>query len=429
MRNKGVEKSKTGSSLYEYAFVSVPENQRKKSRGLFYILTGYTSALSCLVIGAKIGAALPFWHAIAACFLGDFVLILIGTSMGILSSKTGWSTAFLSQKMLGKSVSVILSILIIICSVFWIGINGSLFASMFISVFPAWPIPVSITSLAIIAIWSYSATYGWGGLETTSKIVVPCSLILLFYAMFQLFVKMKGIDFLFVPPITVPMTFSAASTAIIGNYVFGCIITPDTCRFAKTPKKVALVCPCAYIVGLFLFNVCGIIVTKAGGFSNFIRATVAVGLVVPMLLCSIFCLATTQNINAYGGSLAIQNIFQGTSLEGNVSHKVTVYIIGGLAAAISVSGIGNYLVPVVSSFAILMVPFPGMLLGEFLFFREKTKERKLEKYSIAVWAAGSLSGFLFLKMNLPIAPFWEMLFSGICYIIINKIQRKNSHLV
>ncbi|MEG2439920.1 MAG: cytosine permease [Acetivibrio sp.] len=414
------KKSEIGSGLYEYAFVPVPQNQRKKSIGLFYILAGYTSALSCLVIGSKVGAALPFWQAIGACFLGDFILIIIGTGMGILSARTGWSTTFLVQKILGKSVSIIFSLLIIICSIFWIGINGNLFATMLISVFSSWPIPTALTSLLIIAIWAFSATYGWNGLELSSRFVVPCSLLLLFYSMFQLFFKMKGASFLFEAPISLPMTFSAASTAIIGNYVFGCIITPDTCRFAKSPKKVIFVCPYAYLVGLFLFNVCGVIVTKAGGFSDFIRSTAALGLVVPMLLCSIFCLATTQNINAYGGSLALQNIFQGTSLEGNVSHKVTVFLIAGFAAALSVSGIGSYLIPVVSSFAIFMVPFPGMLLSEFLFFRHEKGARKAQWSTTIIWILGSLSGFIFLHMGFPIAPFWEMLFSGAAYFIFYK---------
>ncbi|MEF9840723.1 MAG: hypothetical protein RR791_07205, partial [Lachnospiraceae bacterium] len=82
----------TGSGIYEYAFIPVPQSHRKKSWGIFYVLTGYTSALSCLVLGAKLGASMPFWQAIGSCFFGDLVLILMGTGMGILSSRTGWST-------------------------------------------------------------------------------------------------------------------------------------------------------------------------------------------------------------------------------------------------------------------------------------------------------------------------------------------------
>ncbi|MEG2199380.1 MAG: cytosine permease [Anaerovorax sp.] len=398
----------------------VPKTQRKTNQGLFYVLTGYTSALSCLVIGAKLGAAMPFWEAVGACFLGDFVLILIGTSMGILASQKGWSTAFLIRNILGKTTSIIFSLMIMICSVFWIGLNGNLFTTMLISVFPNWPFPSAVTSLIVIAIWAIFAANGWYGLEISSRILVPCSLLLLFYTMFQLACKMGGTAFLFSEPTGVPISFAAASTAVIGNYVFGCIITPDTCRFSKSPKSVLTICPSAYTIGLFLFNVCGIIVAKAGGFSDFIRSTAAVGLIVPMLLCSIFCLLTTQNINTYGGSLAIQNIFQGTVLEGNVSHKVTAYVIGGMAAALSVSGISSYLLTVVSSFSILMVPLPGMLLGEILFFQRKVQTHDFPWYSIAIWILGSLSGFLFLRIGLPIAPFWEMLFSSVCYVMIHK---------
>ncbi|MEG2104535.1 MAG: cytosine permease [Oscillospiraceae bacterium] len=428
MQKLSLHKRPPASNLYEYAFAPVPQNQRKKSMNLFYMLTGYTSALSCLVIGSKLGAAMPFWQAIAACALGDLVLILIGTGMGILSARSGWSTAFLSQKVLGKSTSVVFSLLIICCSIFWIGLNGSLFTSMLISVFPIWPLPVAVTCLIIIALWALSAANGWRGLMLASRVVVPCALILLIYSMIRLFIKMGGVDFLFSAPTVAPMSLAAASTAIIGNYVFGCIITPDTCRFAKSPKSVAFVCPPAYTIGLFVFNVCGVIVAKAGGFSDFIRSTAAIGLMLPMLLCAIFCLATTQNINIYGGSLAMQNIFHGTAFEGNVSHKVTAYIIAGLAAALSVSGIGKYLIPVVSSFSILMVPLPGMLLAEAVFFHNRSHQSGFRWQSIVIWVLGSLSGFLFLHIGMPIAPFWALLFSFACYILVNSASHRKINI-
>ncbi|MEF9917551.1 MAG: cytosine permease [Lachnospiraceae bacterium] len=410
----------TGSGIYEYAFIPVPQSHRKKSSGVFFVLTGYTSALSCLVLGARLGASMPFWQAIGSCFFGDLVLILMGTGMGILSSRTGWSTTFLARKVLGKNSSMIFSLFIICCSVFWIGLNGKMFSNIWISVFPNWPLPVAVTSLIIIGIWALSAANGWHGLEIASRIVVPCSLILLCITMFLLAKKMGTISFLFADTTNQPMSFAVASAAVIGNYVFGCMITPDTCRFATSDRSVISVCPFAYGIGLFLFNICGVIVAKAGGFSDFIRSISVIGLAVPMLLCSIFCLSTTQNINAYGGSLALQNIFQGTKLEGNISHKVTVYLIAGFASALSVSGITNYLIPIVSLFSIVMVPFPGMLLAEGFFFHDNTKEHCFQQHSIAIWLTSCTAGFLFLQVGLPIAPLWEMIFSGVCYVIVNK---------
>ncbi|MEG0971340.1 MAG: cytosine permease [Lachnospiraceae bacterium] len=417
-RKNGTSNSDYG--IYEYAFTPVPKNKRRKSIDLWYVLTGYTSALSCLVIGAKIGASMPFLQAVLACFLGDLVLIFIGTSMGILSSKYGWSTTFLTRSILGKHTSIIFSLLIIICSVFWIGINGTLFTNMLVSVFPTWPFPTAVTSLLIIALWGALAANGWKALELVSKILVPASLILLFYTMFQLFSRLGGIEFLWEKPVAAPMSLAAASTAIIGNYVFGCMITPDTCRFAESKKSVAIVCPSAYTIGLFLFNICGVVVAKAGGFSDFIRSTVAIGLIVPMLLCSICCLVTTQNINSYGGGLALQNIFRGTKLEGNISHKLTVYLIAGFAAALSVSGVGQHMIAVVSSFSIFMVPFLGMLLAQAIVFSPRGQTIKKQGYSILVWLAGSLFGIFLLRSGVAVAPLWEIIFSGVLYCLVYR---------
>ncbi|MEG2144630.1 MAG: thiamine permease, partial [Oscillospiraceae bacterium] len=113
-----------GSGLYEYAFVPVPKSAKKSNVGLFFVLTGYTSALSCLLLGAKLGVAMPFWSAVGACALGDLFLIFIGSFLGGISAQSGWSTTFFARQVMGKTPSFIFSCLIIFCAVFWVGLNG-----------------------------------------------------------------------------------------------------------------------------------------------------------------------------------------------------------------------------------------------------------------------------------------------------------------
>ncbi|MEG1824125.1 MAG: cytosine permease [Cloacibacillus sp.] len=416
------ERQLFGSGLYEYAFIPVPQQQRKNSTGLFYVLAGYTSALSCLVLGAKLGAAMPFWQAVGACFVGDVMLIMLGAGMGILSARSGWSTAFLAREELGQAASVIFSLLIITCSIFWIGFNGKCFSSMLIAVFPEWRLPESVTSLIVIALWAASASGGWRTLEMASRVVVPCSLVLLFYTMFLLAKQMDGAAFLNAAPVNAPVTFAAASTAVIGNFIFGCIITPDTCRFARSSRSVVAVCSSGYALGLFLFNVCGVVLAKAGGFDDVTRCASALSLLVPLLLCSIFCLGTTQNINIYGGSLALQNIFRGTALEGNVSHRVSVYLIAGFASAIAVSGVTASLLSMVSYFSILMVPLPAMLFCEALFFRGRKKTPGFQMRAAAVWGTGSFVGYILLHSGVAAVPFWELLWTGLLYIWSDRLR-------
>ncbi|MEG1971777.1 MAG: hypothetical protein RR315_01365, partial [Oscillospiraceae bacterium] len=192
-------------------------------------------------------------------------------------------------------------------------------------------------------------------------------------------------DFLFVPMTQKPLSFAMASSAVVGNYVFGCIITPDTCRFAKNRRDVSVFCPIAYAIGLFCFNVCGVIVAKAGGFGDFIRSIAVLELTIPTLFCAMFCLWTTQNINIYGGCLAIQNIFKGTALEGNVSHKTATFFIMGLACAFSVFNISSHMVTMVSGISVFMVPFPAILLVQFFFHGNKEANSDTKALTVAVW--------------------------------------------
>lgn len=413
-----------GSGLYEYAFIPVPKTVRKKSVNLFFVLAGYTATLSCLVLGAKIGAAMPFWQAVAACLIGDVALTVIGTGMGILAAKTGWSTAFLAQRILGKYAAGVFALLLLICTVLWVGVNGSLFSTMLIAVFPDLWLPVSVTALLVIALWAVSAAGGWKGVDTASKIVVPALFVLLLYTMLRIPGRMQGIDFLSAPPTGASMTFSVATAAVIGNFICGCIGAPDTFRYARSPKVVPIVCPLAYGCGMFVFHVCGIVVAKAGGYADFNRAAAALGILQPMLFCAILSLSTTQNMNIYISSLALQNLFQGTKLEGNVSHKTVVGLIAGIAAALSVSGISEQLVCVVSYISVVMAPLPGMLFGEALFFRARKKNPVCHRYTVLTWIAGICAGAFFLWLNFPVPTVLAMLFSGVGYVVVNRQYRE-----
>ena len=148
MENKGwLSLFRYQPDVYEYAFSPVPADRRRGAASLFMGVAGYTMALSCFIIGGKIGYALPFWEAVGACALGDAVLLCVGIAMGLIACESGWSTAFLSRRIFGRRGSLIFSICIIILSIHWVGVNGDALARMIITLFPASPLPIPVVSM------------------------------------------------------------------------------------------------------------------------------------------------------------------------------------------------------------------------------------------------------------------------------------------
>ena len=77
------------SSEMEYVYDAVPQSARKSVGSILVILTGYTISLSNFVTGATVGFKMPFKEAVLACAVGNLMLILVATLLGVIAYKTG----------------------------------------------------------------------------------------------------------------------------------------------------------------------------------------------------------------------------------------------------------------------------------------------------------------------------------------------------
>lgn len=228
------ESTTVNDSGIEYAFEKVPESARKSAGTIFVILAGYTISLSNFVTGATVGYKMPFRDAVAACAFGNLILIVVATMLGVISQQTGMTTTVLARKSLGKRSSSILSLLIAVSAVNWIGVNADTFANLIKSTFSWWPIPISVTCIIVVALWAQSAIRGAKGLEIVSWLGVPCAIILVIACAVAIGNK-TGYDAVFSYRAVTKeqISFAAGSTSFVGAWIFGCIVSPDVCRYAK----------------------------------------------------------------------------------------------------------------------------------------------------------------------------------------------------
>lgn len=411
----------SAGDAYEYAFEKVPDSQRKKGSSIFVILAGYTISLSNFVTGATVGSQMEFKDAIIACLVGNLFLALIAMLLGTVAFRTGLSTAFLSRKALGARASSIFSIILAISAVNWIAVNSDTFANMIRTTFSWWPIPAAITAVLVIALWAQSAIRGMKGLEIVSWLGVPCAVILTVACVIAVGAKVGyGELFNFVPAGNT-LTFTAATASFIGAWVFGCIVTPDVCRFAKKTSHVTVGAFVAVMVGLFGLEVCGIMVAAATREGSFVGATAALGLGVLVFFCAIFCLWTTQDNNIYGASLALQNIFEGTKLGGKVSHMALAILVAAAAAVFAAFGATKYLLPVTQALSVLLPPIPGLIVGEWFFVKKTKENRKVNWLALISWAAGGVAGYAALQANFFISSIIGMAVTIVVYVALSKL--------
>lgn len=409
-----------GSEL-EHVFEKVPDSARKSVGSILVILTGYTISLSNFVTGATVGFKMPFKEAVAACAVGNIMLIIVATFLGIIACQTGLSTSVLARKSLGARSSAILSFLLAISAVNWIAVNADTFSNLIVSNFGWWPIPVGITSIIVVALWAQSAIRGVKGLEIVSWLGVPCAIILTIACAIAI-ANRAGYQavFQYMPASDIQISFAAGSTSFVGAWVFGCIVSPDVCRYAKKTSHVAIGAPIAVTVGLFGLEVIGIMTAQATGESGFVAATAALGLGILVFICAIFCVWTTQDNNIYSAGLALQNVMKDTPLEGKVKHAVLAVIIAAAAAIFAAVGATKYLLPVVQTLSVLLPPVPALIIAEYYFVKRSKENKAINWVGIITWALGTLVGYIALQHSFLVPAIVSMVVTFVLYIILSK---------
>ena len=379
-----------GGSEIEYAFGRVPADKRKTFSTILVILVGYCISLSNFVTGATVGSKMSFSGTVWSIVVGNAILALVAVMVGIIGAKSGKTTLVLARNFLGKRSSAIMSVLIALSAVNWIAVNADTFANMILTNFKWWPLPVWLTAIIVVAIWAQSAIRGVKGLEIVSWLGAP-----------------------------------AASTSIVGAWIFGCIVTPDVTRYAKNGKHVSLAAPIAVYVGLAMIELVGAMTAQATGNASFVAATAALGLGILVFVCAIFCVWTTQDNNIYSASLSLQNIFVDTKLEGKVKHAWLAIIVAALAAIFAAVGAVKYLLPVVKALSVLLPPIPAMMIAEQWCVKNSKENQNINWVGIVSWIVATVIGQICVNRNFLIPAVVSMVVAFLLYWGLSKALDKS----
>lgn len=410
-------------SEYEFAFDPVPDSKRKSGFSLFMVLAGYPIAVSNFVTGAAIGYRMSFGDALVSILAADAFLIFIALSTGIVSFETGLSTSFLSRTVFGRKGSSIFSFLLVISSIVWIGINGNTFAAMVVANFPGFPVPEAILGATIILVWSISAMRGYKGLEIVSWIGVPAAMVMAIICFVMIGIRFGGYGVVlsYVPEPADTMTFTQASASIVGSWVFGCLITPDVCRFAKSKRGVVGAGSGAFLLGLFCLQFVGCVVAQVAHNGDFSAAIASIGLGCLILACTLVCLCTTQDNNIYGAGLAMQNILGETKMRGRVTHKQVALAVTVLAAAFAACGALSYLLPIIQFLSVLMTPIPALIVSERYLVRRSKAKVLVNPLALAAWLLGGVVGQLCLQFDFFVSPAVAFACTVVAYVVLSKL--------
>lgn len=389
----------------DYPTEPVPEEER---RGWFATLTvwaGWTISITAFLVGGLVGGGLPVQEAVPAVFVGNIVLAVVGALIGYIGMKTGLSTYMLAQLVFGKYGSIVISLVIGIFAMGFVGVfagaTGNFINGQF-SAFPVW-----LGALVFVIVVVATALYGFLGLEYLSRVAVPGLWILAFLALYMVHGEIDG-GLGAIGGITPaePQSFTFGVTLAISVWITGASITADIGRYAKNKWHVLLGAFGGWILGASLLESVSAIAALGVGEGDLVVVMIDLGLFWPALFIFFAAMWTTADNNLYSFSLAFTSLTDVLGQRDFFSKEVWVVIGGALVWIGAVAGLYSQFQDFLLTIAVTVPPMAGILISRFYilgYYRKSAAEifddikRGEKSYSVAAfasWIVASLFAYL-----------------------------------
>lgn len=308
MLNKNeVKKTHSDESLYnDYANEPVPKDKRNPLISIMAVWFGYTVSISAFLVGGEIGAGLTATKGIAAILIGNLILVVIGTLIGTIGSRTGLTTYGASQLVFGKKGSILSSTILGLTAMLFVGLLMDTFGNTMLVLLPSFPKFGTIMIFAI-AITSTSI-FGMKGLKTISYVAMPSLWILVGITLYKAVTHAGGWSPIFNTQPTAPITMAHAISLVIATWIGGACLASDISRFAKNTTHIFIGTTFGFLLGTSLFEIIATFAAIGTGEAQFTTIMMSLDLLIPAALITLLALWTTTDNNVYSSSLAFLNV-------------------------------------------------------------------------------------------------------------------------
>lgn len=344
----------------------VPKELRKGWLSISSVWIAVGIDLSAMLLGAELGAGMPFGDALLAVFVGSLFLGVLGAFCAYIGAATNLSTAMVSTYVFGTKGAKIISFCLGVSLLGWFGVQAGFFAeNAHAAVILMFDMDIAVSIFALIGglLMMTTAIYGYQSIEKLSKFSVPLLLLLIIGAVY-IVLQEKGAETI-LKTTGDSFSFGAATSLVIGIFVVGTIISPDISRWAKTKKDAVLAAFFGFFFGNSFMLIMAIILSKAMNISDLTTIFILIGLGMPAIIVLTFAQWTTNTNNLYSSSLGLAVLFP------KMNKKVLTIFAGLVATLFAVLGIFDQFVTFLSFITVLISPVGGIYTAEYYLINRK----------------------------------------------------------
>lgn len=345
----------------DYARKPVPSERQVKGWHIVAIYIGIAMTLPAYLTGGQIGLEVGLSGGILAAVLAALVLAGVGAVTGYIGAKTRLSTYMISRSAFGKTGAKVTNLILALTILGFFGVTAVFFAEATHTLAADllgldWGVTLWILIGTVLMI--STALFGFRGLDTLSKVVVPLLFVLLMAAVVR---SLTQTSFASAAAYENPAGFpvGAAVSMLIGAWMVGAVILPDLSRYAITPRQGLIGGGAALIFGTVVVIIPCIFLGIANLEADIVRIFVSFGWAAWALAVIVLSAWSSNDNNIYSASLSLASIFEHVA-----KWKITIFAgtAGGVLAAV---GVMDQLVPFLMGLGILIPPVAGILVADF----------------------------------------------------------------
>jgi len=389
-------------------------------------MVGWCVSPSAFMTGGIIGAGSTAGRGLAAVLLGNLLLVVIASLVGIIGCKTGFTTYSILRIVFGKKGSLISSLLIGILAMGFIGVLLNAFGLSLHSLIPSIPVWLAIVIFSVCV--TSTAILGFKGLSFISNIAAPILWIFLALGVFVTAKNVGSFGSIFAITPKNPLPFVVCVGAAFTTWVTGAAIVCDVMRYAKKPSHVIIASIFGYIAGAAVFEFSSVLTAIGVGSSNIVNVMASLGLLIPGVVILALALWTTTDNNIYSTALAFTNLSEIIKIK--VSKPVWTIIAISIALITSLFGLATKFLVWLNLIGILAPPLAGIMIAHFWILNYNKKDMKIpEGIRISAFIAWIISALIAKYSNFAAPAFISITSSFIIYLILSKLMDREPNLI
>ena len=352
----------------------------------------FSVSLPGLIEGLDLAHAAPRGTFISGIVVGSVILTVIGVLTSVVGSRTRLSSYMLARIAFGTYGSTVLNLTFALSLVGWFGVNINLFGDAMGKVLaalwgyhgPEWPI-----ELVAGVLMTATTLVGLRAINMLSTVIVPV-LIAVCALMLRSAVRHGSVTQILALAPQSGMSFGDAVSAVVGGYIVGAVIMPDTCRFIGRARG-------AMWTAILTYLVSGAAVPLIGGLAG-----LATGRVEILDLMLFMGLGAGAFAIVFGGSWLLNalNLYSaGLSVDaaspwmGRDRATLVCGVAGTLTAFLHIL---DHFLTFLFYLSIVFVPVASIIILDFFFVRPAdylgeayASVRRIEPAALVAWASGA----------------------------------------